>query len=115
LEPGDGWQIDDAFEPTAGTGNEFTVRWQFGPGAWVKQLQERTFSINRSGVSLLLELSGDWAGVDLVESGRLSGVFIGIVSPSFRKTAFAPYLKLTGRAGAKPCVFRTTFLASAPA
>jgi len=117
LEPGDGWQIDDALEPTAGTGSEFTVRWQFGPGAWVKQLQERTFSINRSGVSLLLELSGDWAGVDLVESesSRLPGVFDGIVSLSFRKTTFAPCLKLTGRAGAKPCVFRTTFLASAPA
>ena len=40
--------------------------------------------------------------------------FEGIVSPAFRKTVWAPYLKLTAPGGKKPCVFRTTFLASMP-
>jgi hypothetical protein len=60
--------------------------------------------------------------VGLVETepdGKLTSSTVieieGMVSPAFRKTVWAPYLKLTARADRhKPCVFRTTFLASAP-
>ena len=37
--------------------------------------------------------------------------FEGIVSPAFRKTVRAPYLKLVARPTGGPCVFSTTFLA----
>jgi hypothetical protein len=68
----------------------------------------------------------NWAEVNLVE-GQSSGATEaggagetparlreGIVSPVFRRTVFAPYLKLTAKGGKKPCVFRTIFLASEP-
>jgi hypothetical protein len=49
-------------------------------------------------------------GLDPATGNHLEGV----VSPGFRKTVFAPCLKLVARGGKKPCVFRTTFLASEP-
>ena len=36
----------------------------------------------------------------------------GIVSPAFRKTLRAPFLKLVAKPSGRPCVFSTTFLAS---
>jgi len=36
----------------------------------------------------------------------------GIVSPAFRKTMRAPFLKLIAKPSGRPCVFSTTFLAS---
>ena len=76
-------------------------------------------SVHRSGVGIVIQVGADWAAVDLVESESERDLKFpggnpleGIVSPAFRKTVFAPYLKLTARGGKKPCVFRTTFLAS---
>jgi hypothetical protein len=49
-----------------------------------------------------------------VTSGEADLAVDGLVSPAFRKVVRAPYLKLTARPqGDKPCVFTTTFLASA--
>ena len=81
----------------------------------------RKFSLHRGDVSLVLETEADWGEVDLVESESDRGAkppanndLEGLVSPAFRRTVFAPYLKLTARSGKKPCIFRTTFLASEP-
>jgi hypothetical protein len=61
----------------------------------------------------VIEVGTNWTEVNLVEApADTSNNFDGIVSPAFRKTIFAPYLKLTGKGGKKSCVFRTTFLAS---
>lgn len=132
-ESGDGWQVEDEYDSKPGIPDSFTVRWQFGPGAWVKRLGEREFALNRDGVSVQVEVGPDWAEVELVEAlsatasshigsltppepakaGTTNGLE-GVVSPAFRKTVFAPYLKLTARGAKKPCVFRTTFLACEP-
>ena len=121
LGTGDAWQVDDEFEPKAGAQDEFTVRWQFAPGSWIKQVNERKFSLHRADDSIMIQLSPDWTELVLVENGGEQGLrpgvaneFEGVVSPAFRTTVFAPYLKLTARPGKKPCVFRTTFLASEP-
>jgi hypothetical protein len=114
----DGWQVEDQFEPKPGFANEFDVRWQFAPGAQVQHLADRRFAINLKEVSVIIDVSSDWAKVDLVEnpSGTKNPThprqFEGIVSPAFRQTLRAPCLKLAAFAGEKPCVFRTTFLAS---
>lgn len=118
-EPSDffGWQVDDDCRHS-GDNHNFTVRWQFAPGARVKILGGRKFAVQREDVLLGIEVSEDWAEVKLVESEADRGddaPLAGIVSPAFRKTCFAPYLLLTARPGDKPCVFRTTFLASARA
>ena len=79
----------------------------------------RKFSLHRGDVSLVMETGADWGEVDLVETESDRGArsaanndLEGLVSPAFRRTVFAPYLKLNARSGKKPCVFRTTFLAS---
>ncbi len=121
IESGDGWQVDDEFASHAGIAGEFTVRWQFAPGCWVKRLDKRKFSLHRAEVAITIEVGSNWTVVDLVESkperkpgAATANNLEGVVSPSFRKTAWAPYLKLTARASEKPCVFRTIFLASEP-
>jgi hypothetical protein len=114
------WHVRDGC--SAGILIPFQVRWQFGPGSWVKRLGERKFSIHRADVSVMIEVDENWAEVQLVEpvgQGDQSNPvpaatrsLEGIVSPAFRKTAWAPYLKLVARpTGDKPCVFTTTFLA----
>lgn len=111
------WQVEDECN-RSDEDRGFTVRWQFAPGACVKILGERKFVVNREDASLGVEVSADWAEVKLVESEAERGddaPLAGVVSPAFRKTCFAPYLLLTARPGDKPCVFRTTFLASARA
>ena len=122
LSRDEGWQVDDAFHPRAAAGgDEFCVRWQFAPGARLDKLAERKFRISRAGVSIEIEVGGDWAEVRPVIEGnnrplasaalREPGAeYGGTVAPAFRKIEWSPYLKLTAR-GHKPCVFRTTFLA----
>jgi len=121
VDSGDGWQVDDEFSPASGTPGEFTVRWQFPPGSWVKRLEKRKFSLHRAEVAVTIEVGLNWTAVDLVEMepDRKSGATTlddleGVVSPAFRETAWAPYLKLTAHPSEKPCLFRTTFLASEP-
>jgi hypothetical protein len=113
-----GWEIIDSIfdaEPRDG----FSVRWQFAPDAIIKRRDGRRFVVSRQGVEIEVQLSEDWTEVKLVEiptdRGKLEpeNPLAGLVSPAFRKTVFAPYLLLIARPhGDKPCVFRTTFLAS---
>ena len=119
---GDGWEVADEFEPKAGVPREFSVRWQFAPGTFVKMLGQRRFEVKRSDVAILVEVGADWSEVKLVEERNQSLLtsaateeerFADTVSPAFRKIEWAPFLKLVARPGDKPCVFRTTFLASA--
>jgi hypothetical protein len=103
-----------------GMANDFQIRWQFAPGSRLDVLIERRFRVSRRGVATEVQVSADWAEVFCVtEPGQVlkadpDAPLAGTVSPAFRKTVWAPYLKLVARPrGDKPCVFRTTFLASA--
>ena len=114
-ETGDGWQITDAIESHDSPVRNFSVRWQFAPGAFVKVLSERRFQITRRDACVIVDVDISWADVILVEREtdrpETEPPLAGVVSSSFRKTAFAPYLRLMARLDDKPCVFRTTFLA----
>jgi hypothetical protein len=119
IADGQGWQVEDACESESGARADFNMRWQFAPGAWVKQLTERRFSIHRNDIAVSIEPDENWSSVELVEVANEPALektdeksFEGVVSPMFRKICRAPFLKLSARAGNKPCVFRTTFLAS---
>lgn len=92
----------------------FTVLWQFAPEAECRLIEPRKFQVHRRNASMEIRVSEDWNDVDLVAGPRatLPGNFEGVVSPHFRVTTWAPYLKLTAKTGHKPCVFTTTFLAS---
>ena len=118
LEDADGWQVDDEFESRAGTPGEFTVLWQCAPGSWVKRLDERKFSLHRADVTIAIEVGDAWAEVDLVENppppDRVphSTALAGMVSPAFRRTVWAPYLKLIARGDTSARACRTTFCAA---
>jgi hypothetical protein len=127
VQPRDGgqaWRVEDSVTAAGGGRGGFVVRWQFAPGCWVKRLGERKFSLRRADVAVLVEVSSNWAGVDLIEppaGGDVNvlaaedlGELEGLVSPAFRKVCRAPFLRLTAPAGTEPCVFTTTFLASPP-
>ena len=112
--------------PGEGVEFPFVVRWQFAPGAKLERLAERRFRVSRRGVAMEVKVSADWAEVFPVAeisspefaraaTSELEREFAGIVSPAFRQTEWAPFLKLVARPGEKPCVFTTTFLASADA
>lgn len=101
-------------------GCAFSVRWQFAPGSCVEDLGSRLYRVARHGVSMEVQVSADWAEVWCVTEQSQGAQadpdapLAGTVSPAFRKTVWAPYLKLVARPqGDKPCVFSTTFLASA--
>jgi hypothetical protein len=119
------WWVEDAFKTAVGRSSEFSVCWQFAPGCWVKQLDQRKFSVNRANVSVMIEVNASWADIILVEpadrkrqsflpsAATDEELFAGIVSPAFRKIERASFLKLVARPDDKPGVFRTTFLVSA--
>jgi hypothetical protein len=99
---------------------EFVVRWQFAPGTQVERVGECRYRVGRRGVTIEVQVSPDWAEVICVTSqaqvAQADAEFplAGSVSPAFRQVTWAPYLKLVARPrGDKPCVFATTFLASA--
>lgn len=118
LETGDGWLVTDVYTPRfPRRGRAFTVRWQFAPDTIVKQLGDRRFIVKRHGVGMEVQVSESWSDVELVELDALASPpdnFEGIVSPAFRKTLRAPFLKLTARPTGQPCVFSTRFLACGP-
>ena len=118
LDDGAGWRVEDDFLPNDHEFNgEFTVRWQFAPGTTLSRLEDRRFRIEREGTVYFVEASADWESVltdhGEGEPGDEKGPYEGVVSPSFRVVKKAPFLLLTAQAGHKPCVFSTTFLASA--
>jgi hypothetical protein len=113
-----GWEVIDSVQSGAAS-EEFTVRWQFPPGALVKRRGARSFVISRNDVEIQVEASEGWGEVELVESvverKRVDAEYplAGTVSSAFRKVEWAPYLKLVSRPQpGRTCVFRTTFLAS---
>lgn len=124
---GRSWAVSDRCraEGAGGAPVPFTVRWQFAPGSIVKRRGDRRFLVSRRGISLEVEAGPEWEGMALVESpadraaeaaaggrGHANGR-AGVVSPGFRRTEFAPYAFLWSASSSdKPCVFRTTFLAS---
>ncbi len=100
---------------------DFSVRWQFAPGSCVEDLGRRRFRVTRHEVAMEVQVSADWAEVWCVmEQNKVAKAdpdapLAGTVSPAFRKTVWAPYLKLVARPqGDKPCAFSTSFLASPP-
>ena len=115
-----GWMVSDDFLPNERKfDGEFTVRWQFPPGTVLKRTEDRRFRVELGGNVFHVEASKDWdtvvaEGMD-GEAAESASPWIGSVSPSFRVINRAPGLLLTAQAGHKPCVFSTTFLASAPA
>jgi len=120
------FQVEDGCILKNGQPGDFSVRWQFAPGTCVKQITPQKFMLKRCDVSIEMEISDGWTEVLLVEtqidSDRSSTAgaaceksFAGVVSPAFRKTEWAPYLKLIARPRpGQSCVFRTTFVASPP-
>ena len=80
--------------------------------------------MKRNGIHLDIEVGEEWAEVYAVfekdspaftsaATTEFEAQFAGTVSAAFRKVAWAPFLKLVARPRSdKPCVFRTTFLAS---
>lgn len=118
--PGDsGWQVVDDFLPNDNDfEGEFTVRWQFAPGTKLERVEDRKFRIERDGLVMTIEASDDWESVlagrpDDEQTTDDEQRMAGRVSPSFRVVQSAPFLLLTAQAGHKPCVFSTSFLASA--
>ena len=123
-EDGLAWEVEDSVaclrDDWADAARDFSVRWQFAPESSVEILGERQFRIIRHGVAMEVQVSADWAEVfcvtdqTQVAEADPDAPLAGIVSPAFRKTVWAPYLKLMARPTAQPCVFSTRFLACGP-
>lgn len=112
-----GWAVDDAFRPFAGTTSKpFLVGWQFAPGWRLSKVSDRKFLLTREKIEVHLEVDPAWSSVEAITeaaSGRLKEAATemqGTCSPAFRKLEFGPMLLLTGQAH-ESGVFRTTFLA----
>ena len=122
LEHRAGWEVVDDFLPhQPAVDGEFTVRWQFAPGAELTRIEERRFRLRRGKLVMMIEASKDWEaavaeGADDDPEKDAAGERhsrAGEVSSCFRVVERAPALVLTARAGHKPCVFKTSFLACA--
>ena len=116
LKEGDGWEIADTCVSGPGLApSEFTVGWQFAPGARLEATGERVFKLARQGVALMIQLDPAWDRIEAFNpSGAVNDKMIsdgtGACSPAFRKVMVGPQLRLTGH-GHPACVFRTTLLA----
>jgi len=106
-----GWVVEERVL-TATPESKFSVLWQFPPDTVCQIIEPRCFRIRRQNKTVEIRVSSDWDIVDLVttEPIRKGLQLEGTVSSRFRVTNRAPYLKLTGRSSAKPCLFTTTFL-----
>lgn len=124
-EDGGGWIVEDgAGQVDVSAWHPFSVRWQFAPGTDLQPVAERWFRVAREGVTVEILVSEDWAQVFPVPeqnarlltsaaTNEMEARYAGMVSPAFRKVQWAPFLKLVARPEpGKPCLFRTTFLAS---
>jgi hypothetical protein len=107
---GDGWQVEDRYSTPRG-GGDFGVHWQFPPDSVLEKTGEREFRLRRRSISLRILIGNEGIiSAALEPSGQ--ELWLGTVSPAFRIASWGPYLHLTGHGGEKPCVLRTTFLAS---
>lgn len=120
VESSDALRIEDGSRIEWDAPEAFLVRWQFAPDSRLEDLGARRYRATRHGVSMEVQVSADWAEVWCVtEQSQVAQAdpdapLAGTVSPAFRKTLWAPYLKLVARPqGDKPCVFSTAFLACA--
>ena len=111
-------EVDDMCRRCAETRvRPFTVRWQFAPGTGLESIAERRFRATRGAAALEIEISGDWADIMSVQGQTdcrtvldSQNEFDGIVSPSFRRTVWAPCLKLVARPeSSSPARFQTRF------
>lgn len=114
-EAGDGWQVDDDFEPADGSLDQpFSVFWQFAPGWRLETLNDRVFALVQGGRRLQVGLDAAWKDVEWAnaEAGEARGNELrGACSPAFRSVKRGAWIRLVAR-GHNPCLFRTTFLAS---
>jgi hypothetical protein len=120
----DGWQVEDNFYPKGPKGDHvFTVRWQFGPGTVLERKVDRTFVLQRAGVTLLIQVDETWSKVEpfipTADQSLASGhafhqlgdlPIAAVCSPAFRRIEVGPYLLLEGSAS-KAGRFKTEFLA----
>jgi hypothetical protein len=95
----DGWEVTDEYSRGARRGG-FSVLWQFGPGAIVREVGDRRYQVRRGETVIAVEVSEGWSELELVE---------GPVSPAFRQVTMAPGLRLRAVVGS--CVLSTRFLA----
>jgi len=108
-----GWRIDDIAE----SGDGIRVGWQFPAGCVVRPQSANTFCVEREGISLWVQV-GEGSTAKLIEAKAKASTdgsrsMAGICSPSFRRIERGPYLELESSSH-KPCVLRTSFLASPP-
>lgn len=141
---GQGVEVQDTWAAAGGQrgGQKWTVRWQFAPDAQLEALASRRFRLQRRGVALVIEVDPAWTEVwavtdpAQVQAADPDNPHAGQVSPAFRQTVWAPYLKLVFKAqGSRtgpeprnavrpgverdgsgleqgyPCVLRTRFIA----
>ena len=100
------WHVEDHCVDREAQTVPFKVRWQFAPGSLVTALTERSFSVERAGAAITIQVDDNWAAVEIGQ---------GIVSPTFREVCQAPLLELIARpANEVAGPFRTTFIASGP-
>ena len=107
-----GISVADTCIARNGSAAPFSVRWQFAPETVIKRVDEKRFTATRQGVSIRIELSAEWAEVQLFAGNFEQSSLDGVVSQTFRITQRAPFLLACARpAITQACVYRTTFLA----
>ncbi|MBM3847430.1 MAG: hypothetical protein FJ405_14255 [Verrucomicrobia bacterium] len=116
---GSSWRVTDRCLGRNGEALAFTVRWQFAPGTRFRVRGPRSWTAVRNDQQMDIEVSADWADVQLHELASeegnppTDGRWEGWVSPAFRKVVRAPYLLLgAGPDPGRSCVFTTSFLGS---
>jgi hypothetical protein len=109
----DGWLVEDELVD-GGPLPEFVVLWQFAPETICREIEPRRFTIARHGTAMEVRVNAAWEAADLTaEPPGTAEALPGTVSPHFRQTAWAPFLRLVARPqGNESCVFQTVFLAS---
>ncbi len=107
--------IEDAYEATQESDPaEFSVRWQFPPGAVLDRGEGREFRVSIEGVDVVVKLSASWSEISCVNPSRgtpghpSSGDLQGVCSSRFREARFGPFLHLSG-VGVKSGIFETSF------
>lgn len=110
LTPG-GYEIEDRCDHPAG----YTVLWQFAPESMVERMAEKLIRVTRRGKTIWLRGEASTPlEIMLAPARQAEQPHWGTVSPGFRAVAWAPYVQMRLGGGEKPCVLRTSFLASDP-
>lgn len=99
-----GWTVEDRFEPIR-PGAEFSVFWQFPPGARLTDSSDGSLRVARERGVVTISPGEGWAEAKAIRSPE---ELRGVCSPSFRRTAFGPGLLLRATARG-PMVLTTGF------